>query len=140
MTREARHFFEEHTGEVRVRLEAPTLPELFAEAGRALGELVGPDEGSRGALHEDEEVVVRAMDRDALLVEWLNELVFRSETSKRIYPELSVESVSEREIRARIRGVDVEELRTPVKAATLHGVHIQRRPDGGYSGSVVLDV
>jgi SHS2 domain-containing protein len=140
MTIEPRHVFEEHTGEVRVRLEAPSLPELFEEAGRALRDVVAPASFNAAALAEEEDVVVRASDRDALLVEWLNELVFRSETTKRIYPELSVERVSDRELRAHIRGVEVDDLRTAVKAATLHGVHIEERTAGGYTATVVLDV
>lgn len=35
----ASHAFEEDAGEIRLRLDAPTLPELFAEAGGALAEL-----------------------------------------------------------------------------------------------------
>jgi hypothetical protein len=34
------HRFEEHTGEVRLELGAPSLEELFVEAGRALAELM----------------------------------------------------------------------------------------------------
>lgn len=137
---EPTHSFVDHVGEVRVRLEAPSLPELFVEAGRALAELVAPEGGARARSRASEEVVVRASDRDALLVEWLDELIFRSETAKRVYPELSVESVSEHEVRAHIRGVEIEDLRTPVKAATLHDLHIEERPEGGYAASVVLDV
>ncbi len=33
------HVFEEHVGEVQIRVEADSLAELFAEAGRALAEL-----------------------------------------------------------------------------------------------------
>ncbi len=133
------HVFEEHTADVRLRVEAPTLPELFVEAGRALAELVGPEEGARGPILEEETVYVRASDRDALLVDWLNELVYRSETTKRVYPELAIESFSQHELEARIRGFDAEDLRTPVKAATFHGLRITERP-GGYTASVVLDV
>lgn len=140
MTSKIQHAFEEHTGAVRVRLEAPSLVQLFAEAGRALGVLVAPDRAVWGSELEEESVLVRAWDRDALLVEWLNDLVFRCQTTKRIYPQPIVDSVSEHEVRARIRGVDVRELQRPIKAATLHGVYIRERPDGGFAGAVVLDV
>ena len=38
--RVASHTFEEHTGEVLLRLRAPTLEEIFVEAGRGLAELL----------------------------------------------------------------------------------------------------
>ncbi len=136
------HAFEDHTAEVRVRLEAETMPALFAEAGRALAELFAPEPSSLATSDRltREEVVVRASDRDALLVEWLNELVFRSEVDKCVFPDPEVLSVSDRELRATLRGAPVEELRTAVKAATMHGLRIEERAGGGVRATVILDV
>jgi len=39
----SQHWFEEHTGEVQLHLVAPTLPQLFVEAGLALAELIAED-------------------------------------------------------------------------------------------------
>ncbi|MGZ3417533.1 MAG: archease [Polyangiales bacterium] len=134
---DSEHVFEEHTGEVRVRLHARRLPELYAEAGRALAELMSesppePDD-------QREEVVVHAADREALLAEFINELIFRSETSKKIYGEFAVELPSDRELRATIRGGRVTDLRTAVKAATLHDLRIVEEPRGFWA-TVLLDV
>jgi SHS2 domain-containing protein len=135
----ANHSFEEHIGEVRLWLRADALPELFAEAGRALAELMTDSPSAPRADAPSEDVVVRARDREALLVEWLNELIYRSEMSKKIYTELDVERLDERELHAKIRGIDATDLRTAVKAATLHDVRIEER-EGSLSASVVLDV
>ncbi len=132
----ARHTFEEHTGEVRVGLEAPTLAALFEEAGRALAELVG-EAGPESVA--EEAVALEAADREALLVAWLDELIFRSETRGLVYRDLAVDELGERTLSARVRGAPALEPRTPVKAATLHGLAIERR-GGGFSASVVLDV
>ena len=134
----ARHTFEEHVGEVQVRVEAPTLAGLFAEAGRALAELLL--EGPAGdAVRETAEVVVRATDRDALLAEWLNELIFRSETRHCAFVDLRVTRITGRELQAQIGGVPIENPRVAVKAATLHGLRIEEQP-GGWTATVVLDV
>ena len=138
MASAAGHAFEEHRGELEIRIDGPTLEALFAEAGRALAELMRAtplEPRTRCA----EEVVVSAPDREALLVEWLNELVFRSEVEKAIFGELDIAHLSDTRLVATIRGTRVAALRNPVKAATYHGVCIAERA-GGFTAKVVLDV
>jgi SHS2 domain-containing protein len=135
---QSQHVFGEHTGEVLLRLSAPTLAELFAEAGKALAELMAGDDPWT-ATGEPEPVAVDGRDCAALLVAFINELVYRSETRKRVYTEFRFELASERELRATIRGFSPSHLRTPVKAATLHRVRVER-DERGYRAEVVLDV
>ena len=132
------HVFEEHTGEVRLHLDAPELSALLAEAGRALAELM-TDQPVRPSVDGPEEVRVRAPDRDALLVEWLNELIFRSETHKKVYADVTVLRATDTELVASIRGGEPERLKTAVKAATFHNLRIAER-GGRVSATVVLDV
>jgi SHS2 domain-containing protein len=133
-----RHSLVEHTGEVEVRLEAATAAELFAEAARALAEIMG---GPFAAPDREGGVAVRleAPDRNALLVDWLNELVFLAERDKRLYGATELDHVSDRELSARVFGREIEDLRLHVKAATFHGLDIREGP-GGLSANVVLDI
>jgi SHS2 domain-containing protein len=133
----ATHTLEEHTGELKLRIEAPTLPEVFAEAGRALADAMGPP-ASDGPLVA-RAIELDASDREALLVDWLNELVFLSEVEKVIFREFRIELASERRLVATASGAKVERLRNPVKAATYHGLAIAARPDG-FVATVLLDV
>ena len=133
----AQHWFEENTGEVELHLAAPTLEQLFVEAGLGLADLLADPRGPPSGVPES--VEVQAPDREALLVEWINELIFRTETRQRVYDEIRIESLSDRRLRADIRGAAPNGWRTAVKAATFHRLRIAR--DGsGYSGRVVLDV
>lgn len=132
------HVFEEHVGEVQIRIEAGNLADLFAEAGRALAELQ-LDAAVGNAPREIEDVIVRAPDREALLVEWLNELIFRSETRHCAFTAFDVTRISDGELQARIGGVGVLHPRVAVKAATMHGLRIEKQP-GGLRATVVLDV
>jgi SHS2 domain-containing protein len=133
------HRFEEHTGEVRLELGAPSLEELFVEAGRALAELMIGDLAAGPASGPEQRVLVRAADLAALLVEWLNELIFLSETSKQVFTRFRVEHVGVGELEAVVAGVATEALKTQVKAATLHGLSLENR-NGTWRASVVLDV
>ena len=133
----ARHWFEEHTGEVELHLVAPTLEQLFVEAALGLADLLAERRGQPDGAAEA--VEVQAADRDALLVDWINELIFRTETRQRIYDEIRITSLSDRRLRADIRGAAPESWRTAVKAATFHRLKIARE-GAGYSGRLVLDV
>jgi SHS2 domain-containing protein len=131
------HSFDEPSDELRLRLEAASLDELFAEAGRALAELMLPSE--QGRLDAGERITLEAADREALLVDWINELVFRAETEHRVFVDFRFERLTDRSLSACARGVDAGELRNEVKAATLHELCILEH-DHGFSATVTLDV
>lgn len=131
------HSFEEHTGEVAVLLESPTLEGLFVEAASALAELLSGEPPRPSS--EPERVELQTSDLEALLVEWVNELIFLSETRKKVYSAFELERLSERELVAQVRGGEPETIKTAVKAATFHRLRIVQGPQG-YSATLVLDV
>lgn len=130
------HRFEEHTGEVQLVVEAPTLAALLEETALALGELMSTEVRPAEATIR---VKVEASDRDALLVEWIDELIYRSEIDKRIYAHARVLRASDRTIEAEIGGFEPPAIRTAVKAATMHNLAVTDTPSG-LSARVVLDV
>ena len=133
----ASHAFEQHTGEVKVRIDAANLAELFTEATRALCDLLGtPTDEAPG---EWQRVTVSGRDRDALLVAWVNELVARTEIDHLLYRDVAINDLTDTRLDACIRGVAFRETRTAVKAATMHGLRIASDP-GRTSATLILDV
>lgn len=128
----------DHAAEVRLRVRGPSLGEIAAEAGRALGRL---ELGTERPAPQGEwrTVEVHAPDRDALLVEWLNELIYVAETESWVAVEIETESATDTALRVHARGVTVEETPARVKAATFHGLRVMPVP-GGLEVEVVLDV
>jgi len=137
----ASHRFVEHTSEVELELQAGSLGELLAEAARALGELLLHGDNVR--LHESQtELELAAHDEAALLVDWLNELVYFAEAER--WVPLDGEVTVERDdegcrLRARLRRLHVERAPSQVKAATLHGVRVVEA-EGRVTANVILDV
>jgi SHS2 domain-containing protein len=132
--------FEPHTGEVQIRIEGTSLPELFEEAGYALAELMlGEEVPDTPPDAEQEFVMLEAADTEALLVDWLNELISRADMNKRVYTHFVVDDLSERTLRARIRGCTPTVLKTAVKAATFHGLEIVEH-ENRFITTVVFDV
>ena len=134
-----RHRFGEHTGEVELIVEASTLAPLFEEAARGLAGLLAED--TLGPPTRDaEHITLTASDPETLLIEWLNELVYRGEVNGCIYADVEIERIDERSLEATVRGREPRAPRTAVKAATWHGVRIRPRDGGALEATVVLDV
>ena len=124
----------EHVGELELWVEAPDEPGVFAEALRALGELLGDGDGER----EWRDVVAVGDDRAALLAAWLEELNFLAETEG-FAPEAAAELALEpARVRARVEGRRGT-LPHLVKAVTYHRLAFERA-GGGWRAVAVLDV
>jgi SHS2 domain-containing protein len=138
LTQSRSHRWVDHTSEVQLEVEAESLAGLAAEAGQALGLLM-----LRGAPAEVSGPVrtleVSSVDRDALLVDWLNEILFVAETESWVPVEFAVEESSPTRLRVAARGVPVEEVPSSVKAATFHGLRVEER-DGSWRAEVIFDV
>lgn len=132
------HRFLDHTSEVRLEIRADTLAGLLAEAARAFGALERrgapgrPEPGWRAH-------AVESADRESLLVDWLNELVFLAERERYVPEVVEVRSASDTGLEARSRGAVLDTTPGLVKAATHHGLTVRRTGDG-WEAVVVLDV
>ncbi len=134
----ASHEFLEHTSELELRVRAPSFSELLCEAGRAVGLLMLGD-GDRQASGDWKSLNVRSRDRAALLVDWLNELVYQAETTHWVPTEFDPRSVTDTALDLRARGVTLQEAPSLVKAATFHNLRV-REVAGGVEAEVILDV
>jgi SHS2 domain-containing protein len=134
----ASHRFVDHTSEIGLQVRAPSFGELLAEAARGLASLM-LREVPAVAEGEAREIEVAAHDRESLLVDWLNEILYVAETALWIPLEVEVLEVSDTRIRARARGAAVEVSPSMVKAATFHGLEVVETAEG-FSAEVILDV
>jgi SHS2 domain-containing protein len=129
----------EHTADIGLRLTGGTLDEVFAAAAEGLATLEGswfPGEGV------EREVEVRGGDVAALLVAWLDELLYLRDAEDVVFGGFAVDEVDGGRLRARIR-VAPREGRildaAGVKAATYHRLRVDRA-NGGWVADVYLDV
>jgi SHS2 domain-containing protein len=127
---------EEHVGEWKVTLWADTLEALFGEAARVVARECGPTTGEPG---EWEPVTLRARDATTLLADWLNELLGRAEIAGRAYGEVRGLRVADGALEAEVRGRPVRQWRSPLKAATYHGLALTQQPDR-WTAVVLFDV
>ncbi|HXI21761.1 MAG TPA: archease [Gemmatimonadales bacterium] len=142
MTRSARrqpsHTFADHTADARLIIRSPTLAGVFTEAGRALARLEGVTSTGRDG-DEWRLVEVTAADPAALLIEWLNELIYLAERDRWVATEFEIEAATPTSVRCRARGVVLPQSPARAKAATWHGVRFEGQ-GGRYTAEVVIDV
>jgi SHS2 domain-containing protein len=125
-----------HAAELGVTISADSPDEVFAEAARWLARRVGTGAASGG---DWQSIHLEAPDPAALLVDWLNELIGRSEIEQAAFHDVRNLRISGGRLDAEIRGQPVSVFHLPVKAATLHGVRLVH-DRGRWRGDVLLDV
>jgi SHS2 domain-containing protein len=132
------HEQRQHTSEIELHIRAGSLGDLLAEAGRALGEvqLTGADCVLGGPVRP---IRVSSADRAALLVDWLNELIFLADIDRWVAMDFSIDLARATEVRARASGVTLQRAPSRVKAATFHGLRVADVP-GGLEADLILDV
>ncbi|GCE46396.1 SHS2 domain-containing protein [Thermosporothrix hazakensis] len=131
----------EHTADVGIHAYGRTLEELFAAAALGMESLMIAPEQLR--VETSREVIVEEQNLLALLIAWLNELVFLFDTEFLLFREVEILELSEQRLRARVGGepYDAErhELSSAIKAVTWHEASITS-VDGGYRARVIFDI
>jgi SHS2 domain-containing protein len=126
----------EHTADLAFRVRGRSQAELFANAARALtclecGVATGEPTVTR-------EVEVNGTDRETLLVNWLNELLYLGQTKHESYHEFDIIEINDEHLRAHVRGQECHALRR-IKAVTFHNLEVKQTPTG-WQATIVVDV
>lgn len=131
----------EHTADIGLLASAASIEELFAEAARGLLLLLG---GAPPARPQLEQVVeVAAGDREELLVNWLNELLFLLETRRFYLAECRIEALTPTRLRATLYGEALDLSRhtfaRDAKAVTHHRLLLEEQ-NGTWQARVYVDL
>jgi SHS2 domain-containing protein len=132
--------FEEipHTADWSFRAFGRDVRELFENAAHALFALQGAR--ARPTANETlRDVHVTALDYEALLVNWLTELLWLQEAHREMYRRFDITTLTPTELRARVAGVPFLTLDKIIKAVTYHNLVIKQTAEG-WQAVVVVDV
>ncbi len=138
----------DHTADVGVRVEAPTLPELFRRA--ALGSLLVATGEVSPPGSQRRSVEVEADTLPDLLRRWLREVLLLQEVEGFAAGHVDIVSLDtgvERQggAECRLRAVLVGGPSPPdpvreIKGVTWHGLRVEERESGGWFAQVIFDV
>jgi protein archease len=133
----------DHTADVGLSIQGNDLDDLFQTAAEGMFDYIVTNRDAVRDLESDR-VELRADSPSDLLVGWLNELIFRSETEHRLYHHFQVRVAEDgRSLIAEITGEPIDRdrhvLDHEVKAVTRHGLTVVCT-DAGWIAEVILDV
>ena len=133
----------DHTADVGIAARAHTRAELFAQVATGMFFLMVDLEAVEE--RETRDVEVQGRDPAALLVAWLDELIYLLDVEQMVFRRFDVQEVGDTRLRAICYGERAEagrhQLHISPKGATYHMLEVA--PDEGGSGwraQVILDV
>ncbi|MEN8377073.1 MAG: archease [Gemmatimonadota bacterium] len=145
----------EHTADLGLDIEAPTLPELFhraaagmfmlvlgrEEAGEAEADQAPGEAPSAGNADTVRSLSLSAVDLPALLVAWLRELLYLHQVEELTYASADFETLDEAgSLKAQVKLAPASpETVREIKGVTYHQLAVVRQ-DGGWRARVVFDV
>jgi SHS2 domain-containing protein len=131
----------EHTADVGIRVRAPDVARLFAEAAEGLFSVMVVN---LPAVRTVQEMAFRVegSQYDELLHDWLDELLYAFATQHVLFREFSV-AIEGNGLTATARGEPIDlarhDLDSEVKAITYHELKVERHAEG-WLAEVILDL
>ena len=131
----------EHPADIGFRAFGGTLPELFAQSALAMLSIAA--DPAAALSKEEYPLAVESGDRESLLVDWLNEVLYWFDGKRIAFRDFRVTQFRENAIQAVGLGEPRDPLRHRarliVKAVTYHQLKIERR-GGMWVAEVYLDI
>jgi SHS2 domain-containing protein len=131
----------DHTADVGIIAYGVDIKQLFSNAALALFSLITEPESITEKLHHNLEI--SSEDRDSLLVEWLNELIYLFDAEHVLFNRFDIASLSNKQLKATCYGEKIDPLRhrikIGVKAATYHMLKVDK-DSNGYKAQIIFDI
>jgi SHS2 domain-containing protein len=131
----------DHTADIGITAYGGSLDELMANAAMGMVSLMADSFGiGKGIVKTIE---LEESDTVALLVKWLNELLYEFEVNHLLFSGFNVVMHGDTRLTAECSGEKYEpvkhRIKREVKAATYHALSIEKGT-GGYSASIIFDI
>ena len=128
----------EHPGDVQLRAFGTSLAQLFANAAEGMMAFLFGAKIAKARPERSDVIAINSPDREALLVDWLSELLYRATSQYQAYVQFCIHEIGDRRLMA-TAGVVPAEAIDEIKAVTHHELSIRER-DGGWEATVVFDI
>jgi len=130
-----------HTADLGIEVWADDLAGLYINSAFALFDLIV---GLNNIEKKEKHIVnIDGIDKEDLLISFLNELIFLFATKKLLFSNFQVKEISDTRITVAAEGElfnpQKHEIIHEIKAATYHDLHIEKR-DRSYFTRIIFDV
>ncbi|MFW6056552.1 MAG: archease [Chloroflexota bacterium] len=138
---EPRYEITSHTADIGLLVRGHSMDELLVNGGHALNAVLFRKPPTRRQLHRI--IDVESSGRDALLVDWLNELLYLFEVEHVVFSHFQARDVSDTQARVECEGTHYDpsyhQAALDIKAATYHMAAVRHKGDV-LEAEVILDI
>ncbi|MFH1644337.1 MAG: archease [bacterium] len=129
----------EHTADVRLKVEASTLQELFEVSLFGMAEITKKDICQKECF-EQKEINLTSIDATALLVDFLSEVLGITHSEKIVFCKINIEELTDAKINCTVFGTKVDHFDEDIKAVTFHEAEIKKTSKGNFETIIVFDI
>ncbi len=132
-----------HTADMRMRVWGKTLKDLFRNALAGVAFYLRPDilGLAKGKAKERQEIKVEAVDVSSLLIEFLSEVIAKTDIYNTVFTAISFKEFGENFLEGVMGGAKVDGFEKEIKAVSYHEVDIKHNPETEmYETILVFDV
>lgn len=129
----------EHTSELKIRAFGKTKEELFLNMMKGMALSLRPKVKSKNEKVK-RAIQVESQDIDALLVDFLSEVLYLTQVNREVYSEVNFSKFSDTELEGEISGKKAESFGEDIKAVTYHGAEMKKNKDGLYQVDIIYDI
>ena len=126
-----------HTADLKIRAFGKDLKELFENA------IIGMFESAKYEGEGEEikrEIKISSIDLPSLLVDFLSEALYYSETNREVYDKIQFKKFDEKNLKGILLGKKLKRVGMIIKGATYHDLDIHQRKDKTWEVTVLFDV
>lgn len=127
-----------HTADVRMLIFGDSFQELFFNALLGMEKILGPIKTNKET--DWRGFKVESLDTTALLIDFLSEILYLTQTHKEIYNQLEIKKLTETSIEGRVKGIKIEGFSEDIKGVTYHEAYVQQKSDGKWEALVIFDL
>jgi len=130
----------EHPAELRFKVYGKTIEELFINAAEAMAQILkhGLMRTKRRPTRTKEKIKIQSVDLNSLLVDFLSEILAKSQINKCVY-HVSKLKIQNSKLIATLIGCPVERFDEDIKAVTYEDLNIQKI-NGIWQTDLVFDI
>lgn len=130
-----------HTADVRLKVQATTLPELFQAALEGMNRLLKKTSSPKNnGTSLPQTISLHSPDPTTLLVDFLSEILTLSQLHSTIFSELTFLKFQENSLTAQVKGQKVTTFDEDLKAVSYQEADVQKNAKGLWETVLVFDI
>jgi SHS2 domain-containing protein len=130
-----------HPADLKIQIFGNNLKELFANAALGMMEYIYPASAvgiNTNSRCRKETIKIKANDLKSLMVDWLSELLYLSDTNNCAYTQFRFKKLTKNQLEAKVIGC-LAKAQEDIKAVTYHGLKIKLTKNG-WQATVLFDI